>query len=62
MTEPTKLGKNCSTLNSVYPGGVALPAAFNKGGSAALRPIFDRQIYAVNVSLDRDKDGIACEK
>lgn len=54
--------KNCTELNTVYPGGVALPGAYNKGGSTALRPTFDREIYATNISLDRDKDGIACEK
>jgi uncharacterized protein with FMN-binding domain len=54
--------KNCAALNLVYPGGVALPGAVNKGGSTQLKPTFDRQVYSLNTSLDRDKDGIACEK
>jgi hypothetical protein len=54
--------KNCAALNAIYPGGVALPGAVNKGGSTSLRPTFDRAVYGTNASLDRDKDGIACEK
>lgn len=54
--------KNCSALNAIYPGGVALPGAVNKGGSSSLRPTFDREVYGTNISLDRDKDGIACER
>lgn len=60
-SKPVKY-KNCSTLNSVYPGGVALPGAVNKGGGVSLKPTFDRQVYSMNTNLDRDKDGIACEK
>ena len=60
-SKPVKY-KNCAGLNAVYPGGVALPGAVNKGGSTSFKPTFDRQIYSANTSLDRDKDGIACEK
>jgi hypothetical protein len=57
-----KTFKNCTELNKVYPGGVALPGAVNKGGATKLTPKYDKKLYAVNKKSDRDKDGIACEK
>jgi hypothetical protein len=57
-----KVFKNCTELNKVYPGGVALPGAMNTGGMTKLMPKFDRKLYEANKKSDRDKDGIACEK
>jgi hypothetical protein len=54
--------KNCTALNKVYPGGVALPGAVNSGGVAKKEPKYDKALYAANKSSDRDGDGIACEK
>jgi len=54
--------KNCTELNKVYPGGVALPGAVNKGGVTKKEPKYDKALYTANKSSDRDKDGIACEK
>lgn len=54
--------KNCTELNKVYPGGVALPGAVNAGGATKKEPKFDKALYAANQKSDRDKDGIACEK
>ena len=54
--------KNCTELNQVYPGGVALPGAINKGGKTKLIPKFSENLYKLNMKSDRDKDGIACEK
>ena len=54
--------KNCPELNKVYPGGVALPGAVNAGGATKKEPKYDKALYTVNKSSDRDKDGIACEK
>lgn len=54
--------KNCTELNRVYPGGVALPGAINAGGATKKEPKYDKALYAANKSSDRDKDGIACEK
>ena len=54
--------KNCTELNKVYPGGVALPGAVNAGGATKKEPKYDKALYTVNKSSDRDKDGIACEK
>ena len=58
----TKVFKNCTELNKVYPGGVALPGAVNAGGMTKLTPKFDKKLYETNKKSDRDKDGIACEK
>ena len=57
-----KVFKNCTELNKVYPGGVALPNAVNAGGQTKLAPKFDKKLYEANKKSDRDKDGIACEK
>ncbi len=57
-----KVFKNCTELNKVYPGGVALPGAVNTGGMTQLTPKFNKKLYVANKKSDRDKDGIACEK
>jgi hypothetical protein len=54
---------NCTELNKVYPGGVAKNSKVtNKGGATKNTPAVKPAIYKKNVSKDRDKDGIACEK
>ena len=57
-----KVFKNCTELNKVYPGGVALPGTMNSGGATKLTPKYDKKLYEANKKSDRDKDGIACEK
>ena len=57
-----KVFKNCTELNKVYPGGVALPGAVNAGGMTKKEPKYDKALYNANKKSDRDKDGIACEK
>jgi hypothetical protein len=54
--------KNCSELNKIYPGGVALPGAVNAGGVTKKEPKYDKALYTANKKSDRDSDGIACEK
>jgi hypothetical protein len=54
--------KNCTELNKVYPGGVALPGAVNAGGAIKKEPKYDKALCTANKSSDRDKDGIVCEK
>jgi hypothetical protein len=54
--------KNCTELNKVYPGGVALPGAVNAGGATKKKPKYNKTLYKANKKSDRDKDGIACEK
>jgi Excalibur calcium-binding domain len=57
-----KVFKNCTELNKVYPGGVAIPGAVNAGGVTKKEPFYDKALYSANKKSDRDKDGIACEK
>ena len=57
-----KVFKNCTELNKVYPGGVALPGAVNVGGATKKLPKYNKVLYLANQKSDRDKDGIACEK
>ena len=57
-----KTYKNCTELNKVYPGGVALPGAVNAGGETKKEPKYDKALYTANKKSDRDGDGIACEK
>jgi hypothetical protein len=59
---PANMFKNCTELNKVYPGGVALPGAVNAGGMTKITPKIDKKLYEANKKSDRDKDGIACEK
>jgi hypothetical protein len=54
--------KNCTELNKVFPGGVALPGSVNSGGNTKLLPVYNKALYLANQKSDRDKDGIACEK
>ena len=54
--------KNCTELNKVYPGGVALPGAVNAGGVTKKEPKYDKALYTANKKSDRDGDGVACEK
>lgn len=57
-----KVFKNCTELNKIYPGGVALPGAINAGGTTKKEPKYNKALYVANKKSDRDKDGIACEK
>lgn len=57
-----KVFKNCTQLNKLYPGGVALPGAVNSGGATKKEPMYDKALYKANKGSDRDGDGIACEK
>jgi len=62
VTARTVTYRNCTELNKVYKGGVALPGAKNKGGKTRYKPLFSKALYDANKSKDRDKDGIACEQ
>jgi len=57
-----KTYKNCTELNKVYKGGVALPGAVNMGGATKYEPKYSKALYLANKRSDRDNDGIACEK
>lgn len=62
---PTKY-KNCTELNKKYPNGVGKKGAKDKV-SGKTRPVtnfrVDTALYnAQPKTLDRDKDGIACER
>ena len=57
-----KIFKNCTELNKVYEGGVALPGAVNAGGEIKKSPKYNKSLYLANKKSDRDKDGIACER
>ncbi|WP_353853797.1 excalibur calcium-binding domain-containing protein [Bacillus sp. Bos-x628] len=55
--------KNCKALNKVYKGGVAKSKnTRNKGGKTKYKPYVSKALYEKNKRLDRDKDGIACER
>lgn len=62
--------KNCKALNKVHASGVAKPGAQDtkkvKGKKVAVTtsgvPTYDAALYKKNKKLDRDKDGIACER
>ena len=65
---PLEKFKNCTAVNAKYPGGVANNASAqnkNKKGELVASTatfVVDKKIYNANKGLDRDKDGIICEK
>lgn len=56
--------KNCAALNKAYPHGVGRPGAKDKTSSTPVRNFtVHAKLYAAQPrTLDRDRDGIACEK
>jgi len=56
---------NCTALNKHYAHGVGKPGAKDKVSGKA-KPVTNfyknLALYNANKTLDRDKDGIACEK
>lgn len=55
--------KNCAALNKVFPGGLAEKVSSkNKGGKTYKAPYVSAKGYALNRNLDRDKDGLVCER
>ncbi|MGW0505618.1 excalibur calcium-binding domain-containing protein [Micromonospora sp. NPDC003241] len=61
---PTKF-KNCTALNKKYRHGVGKKGARDKVRGRT-KPVTNFKvstaIYHANTKLDRDKDGVACEK
>lgn len=54
---------NCTALNKVYRHGVARKGAADKTKGVKVRNFtVNDVVYRANTHLDRDKDGIACEK
>ena len=56
--------KNCTAVNKVYPHGIAKNFKVIKTANGLTgRPFVGTKLYAFQPrTLDRDKDGIACEK
>ena len=56
--------RNCGLLNARYPHGVGKPGATDKTkGERVTSFTKDAPLYnSLPKTLDRDKDGIACEK
>ena len=54
---------NCSALNAVYAHGVGRSGAVDKTSGTKVTNFYrNTSLYSRNTKLDRDKDGIACEK
>ncbi|MEY4559076.1 MAG: hypothetical protein RLZ82_91 [Actinomycetota bacterium] len=55
--------KNCTAVNKVHKGGVSKSVdTVNSGGKTKNQPTVDAKLYKTLKAMDRDKDGIACEK
>lgn len=63
-TVKPKAYKNCTALNKVYKHGVGRSGARDKtSGKRVTNFRVNTKVYNLNKKrLDRDKDGIACEK
>jgi hypothetical protein len=60
VSRVTTVFKNCTQVRSQFPNGVANSAkSANKQKNA---PKISRKIYNANKKLDRDRDGVICEK
>ena len=55
---PTQKFKNCDAVRVKFPNGIA-SSKMSAGTTGAK---VSKSLYALNKGLDRDKDGIACEK
>jgi hypothetical protein len=54
---------NCTVLHTVYAHGVGRSGAKDKTSGTPVTSFYrNTSLYNVNTKLDRDKDGIACEK
>ena len=56
---------NCATMNADHQGGVGRPGAVDKRTRTTKAPIpftVNKALHRANTRLDRDKDGIACER
>lgn len=53
----------CKSVNAVHLHGIAKNAkrAVTAGGLTG-RPFINLKLYLANSGLDRDKDGVACER
>jgi Excalibur calcium-binding domain len=59
--------KNCTAVNKKYPHGIGRAHAYDKtSGTPVTTFVRSDRLYRLamsyNAGLDRDKDGIACEK
>lgn len=65
LAAKAKKFKNCAALNKAYPHGVGKTKAKDKT-SGRSKPVTNfkknNALYQANKHLDRDKDGVACEK
>ena len=62
-----RLYKNCTNLNKKYPHGLGKRFAVDKTSGQRVTNFYRstvlyRRAMSYNRGLDRDKDGIACEK
>jgi hypothetical protein len=57
---------NCTALNKVYRHGVAKSSKAKDKVRGKTKPVttfvVNAKVYQLNIRLDGDKDGIACEK
>ena len=61
LAAPVKFA-SCSSMNKTFKTGVSKSAKpVNRGPGPIQKPQVNPAVYKANVSLDKDKDGIACE-
>lgn len=54
---------SCSALWKKYPTGVASKKGYkNRGAKLTKRPVISAGVYNVNKRLDKDRDGLVCER
>jgi hypothetical protein len=58
----TPVFADCAGRRLAYPFGVIRPGAANTGKKPRGALVIDRKVYRANAGLDREQDGIACER
>ncbi len=55
--------KNCTAMHAVYTHGVGKKGATDRSSGKPVTTFkVNNALYQANTHLDRDKDGVACEK
>lgn len=55
--------KNCAAMYKVFSGGIAKSTnSRNRGAKLKFKPEVNSRVFELNKALDRDKDGLVCER
>lgn len=62
VPQPAARYDSCKELRAAYPNGVGTTAGVHSPRGRQHLPSVDSALYSANSALDKDRDGIACER